>query len=61
MFVGDSIKEEPEIWKKIQEIKEWIPHRRYLKKIGVEFADYPEELRFQILIKELEVETRLQK
>jgi tRNA A37 threonylcarbamoyladenosine biosynthesis protein TsaE len=46
------------IWEDLQEMKAWYPHRVYLKKIGVEVSEWPEDIKFRFLYKDLDVYKR---
>ena len=36
-------------------MKDWFPQKQYLKQLGIAHEDYPEEVRFQVLVLELDL------
>ena len=40
-------------------MKDWYPHKQYLKKRGVAYKDYPEEIRFQELVLKIGLHKKL--
>jgi len=36
-------------------MKYWFPQKQYLKLLGIKHEDYPEEVRFQVLVLELDL------
>ena len=58
-FVGHRTLEITLIWEDLQEIKAWYPHRIYLKQIGVDLSEWPEDIKYRFLCKDLNIFKRV--
>jgi hypothetical protein len=53
--VGHRTLEITLIWEDLQEIKAWYPHRIYLKQIGEDLSEWPEDIKYRFLCKDLSI------